>query len=76
MKKAVIFDMDGLMIDSERVTYNEYVRKLHMLGHDDFTEELYKDCLGKNKVGICQVLLIIMEMIFQWMKSGMMYMFG
>ncbi len=57
MKKAVIFDMDGLMIDSERVTYNEYVRKLHMLGHDDFTEELYKDCLGKNKVGICQVFI-------------------
>ncbi len=57
MKKAVIFDMDGLMIDSERVTYNEYVRKLHMLGHDDFTEELYKDCLGKNKAGICQVFI-------------------
>lgn len=57
MKKAVIFDMDGLMIDSERVTYNEYVRKLHLLGHDDFTEEVYRGCLGKNKQGICQVFI-------------------
>lgn len=57
MKKAVIFDMDGLMIDSERVTYNEYVKKLHLLGHDDFTEALYKNCLGKNKQGICQVFI-------------------
>jgi len=57
MKKAVIFDMDGLMIDSERVTYNEYVKKLHQLGHDDFTEEIYKNCLGKNKQGICQVFI-------------------
>ena len=39
MKKAVIFDMDGLMVDSERVTYNEYVKKLAQLGHQDFTEE-------------------------------------
>lgn len=43
------------MIDSERVTYQEYVKKLHMLGHDDFTEDLYKHCLGKNKAGICKV---------------------
>lgn len=57
MKKAVIFDMDGLMIDSERATYNEYVKKLEQLGHYDFTEELYRNCLGKNKQGICQVFI-------------------
>lgn len=57
MKKAIIFDMDGLMIDSEKVTYDEYVRKLHLLGYDDFTVEEYKKCLGKNKQGICQVFI-------------------
>lgn len=57
MKKAIIFDMDGLMIDSERVTYNEYVKKLHLLGYDDFTETIYRHCLGKNKAGICQVFI-------------------
>lgn len=57
MKKVVIFDMDGLMIDSERVTYEEYVKKLNVLGFHDFDEALYIQCLGKNKQGICQVFL-------------------
>ncbi|HAX72187.1 MAG TPA: hydrolase [Firmicutes bacterium] len=51
MKKAIIFDMDGLMIDSERVTYEEYVSKLKQLGHE-FNEEIYRQCLGKNKMGV------------------------
>jgi len=57
MIKGVIFDMDGLMIDSETVTYQMFVKKLKLLGHDDFTEEDYKHVLGKNKKGICQVII-------------------
>lgn len=56
MKKAVIFDMDGLMIDSERATYEEYCKKLEQLGYS-FSEEIYRGCLGKNKQGICQVFI-------------------
>lgn len=57
MIKGVIFDMDGLMIDSETVTYEMFVRKLKLLGHYDFNEEDYKKVLGKNKKGICQVII-------------------
>jgi len=57
MIKGVIFDMDGLMIDSETVTYQMFVKKLKLLGYNDFDEEDYKKCLGKNKKGICQVFI-------------------
>lgn len=56
MKKAVIFDMDGLMIDSETVTYEEYCNKLETMGLS-FDIETYKLCLGKTKPGICQVFI-------------------
>ena len=46
MIKAVIFDMDGLMIDSERVTYEWYRRYLQKRG-EDMTVDFYKNLLGK-----------------------------
>ena len=56
MKKAVIFDLDGLMIDSERVTYEEYCRKLEQLEYH-FDENMYRRCLGKNKQSVYQVFI-------------------
>lgn len=48
MKKAVIFDMDGLMIDSERLTYNVYKEEMERMGYP-FTEEFYIRLLGIPK---------------------------
>lgn len=45
MIKAVIFDMDGLMIDSERVTFDGYKIECGKLGLE-MTEEFYKQTLG------------------------------
>ncbi len=53
MIKAVIFDMDGLMIDSERVTFECYQEILKAM---DLTmsEEFYVTLLGKPIKGIFQ----------------------
>lgn len=47
MKKAVIFDMDGLMINSERVTFDGYCRVMKDMGLT-ITEEFYTTLLGKT----------------------------
>ena len=44
-KKAVIFDMDGLMIDSERVTWEGYQRECSLRGYE-MTLDFYMQMLG------------------------------
>lgn len=51
MKKAVLFDMDGLMIDSERATYQSYLDVMVPMGYE-FSEEQYKTLLGRTYRGI------------------------
>ena len=47
MIKAVIFDMDGLMIDSERVTFQGYQKVLGEMGLD-ISEDFYVTLLGRT----------------------------
>lgn len=51
MIKAVIFDMDGLMIDSERVTFEGYQYEMGKMGLT-ITQDFYKRLLGKPIKGI------------------------
>ena len=53
MLKTVIFDMDGLMIDSERVTFECYQERLKDMNLT-MDEEFYKTLLGKPIKGIYQ----------------------
>ena len=53
MIKAIIFDMDGLMIDSESVTFECYQERLKDMNLT-MDEEFYKTLLGKPIKGIYQ----------------------
>ena len=56
MIKAVILDMDGLMIDSETVTFACYSEVLKELGYP-FNIEMYKNFLGKNGARVQKMLV-------------------
>ena len=54
MLKAVIFDMDGLMIDSEIVTYEGYAISLNKRGYKD-SKDFYKTTLGTRPKMTCEM---------------------
>lgn len=50
MIKAVIFDLDGLLIDSEIVSYKIYKQILNQFGHSFSIEEYAQNFSGKTEV--------------------------
>ena len=50
MIKAVIFDLDGLLIDSEIISYKIYKEILNQFGHDFSMEEYAQNFSGKTEV--------------------------
>ena len=50
MTKAIIFDLDGLLIDSEIISYKIYKEILKKYGHKYSVEEYAANYSGKTEV--------------------------
>ncbi len=57
MKTTVIFDLDGLLIDSEVISYRLYQDLLNKYGHSFSVEEYAQDYSGKTGVGNMETLI-------------------
>ncbi|MFI3226256.1 MAG: HAD family phosphatase [Clostridia bacterium] len=53
--KAAIFDMDGLLVDSETLYVDAFKEVCEIMG-DVYTDELFKSCIGTNKKTQAEIL--------------------
>lgn len=54
--KAVIFDMDGILIDTERISFNAFKEVLKGYNYE-MSEEFYLTMIGRNVKSIKEVML-------------------
>jgi HAD superfamily hydrolase (TIGR01509 family) len=57
--KAVIFDLDGLLLDSERIALSCFVEALGKFGYTD-VESVFLRCIGTNWQGTLDILTAVM----------------
>ena len=56
MMEAVIFDLDGLLIDSEVISYQLYQELLNKYGHSFTIENYAQNYSGKTELGNKSIL--------------------
>ena len=57
MIRAIIFDLDGLLIDSEVISYQMYQDLLQLYGHSFTVEEYARNYSGKTELGNMEALV-------------------
>lgn len=55
MLKAVLFDMDGVIVDTEPLHHKAYFQMFNETGMD-VSEELYQSCTGQSTINVCKKL--------------------
>ncbi|MES0340546.1 MAG: HAD family phosphatase, partial [Anaerolineales bacterium] len=59
--KAVVFDFDGLMIESESIAYQVWCEVLGTYGKN-FTEEIYHNVIGRGPQESVEYLIKVLDL--------------